>query len=125
MSQWNIQPAAVGGVLTAVAGHLGEEGGGDGLIGVMQKVEEHLVDSGDYAKSPVIGMALGEFAEHYFAIMSEMAGLTVSAVSGASEATTHYVEGDLDMAAESQASAGTIPEPEPEPAPTGGRHQAV
>ena len=123
MSQWNIQPAAVGGVLTAVVGHLGEEGGGDGLIGVMQKVEEHIVDSGDYSKSPIIGMALGEFAEHYFGIMGDMAGLTVAAVTGASEATTHYVEGDLEMAAESQANAGVIPEPEPPP--NHGPNQAV
>ncbi|MFF8767045.1 DUF6507 family protein [Nocardiopsis dassonvillei] len=115
MSQWNIQPAAVGGVLQSVAGHLGEEGSGEGLVGVMESVEEHLVDSGEYAKSGVVGMALGEFAEHYFGIMGDIAGLTMAAVTGASEATTHYMDGNLEMAEESQANAGVIPEPEPPP----------
>ncbi|MFD6096008.1 DUF6507 family protein [Nocardiopsis flavescens] len=115
MSQWNIQPAAVGGVLQSVAGHLGEEGSGEGLVGVMESVEEHLMDCGEYAKSGIIGMALGEFAGHYFGIMGDIAGLTMAAVTGASEATTHYMNGNLEMAEESQANAGVIPEPEPPP----------
>ncbi|WP_433696763.1 DUF6507 family protein [Nocardiopsis sp. CA-288880] len=124
MSQWNIQPAAVGGVLQAVAGHLGEEGSGEGLVGVMENVEEHLVDSGEYAKSGIVGMALGEFAEHYFGIMGDIAGLTMAAVTGASEATTHYMNGNLEMAEEAQANAGVIPPPPPPP-PSNGPNQAV
>ncbi|MES0834653.1 DUF6507 family protein [Nocardiopsis tropica] len=42
MSSWNIQPAEVGGVLTTVADHLGEEGGGDGLVGHITKVGEYV-----------------------------------------------------------------------------------
>ncbi|MDE3723916.1 DUF6507 family protein [Nocardiopsis sp. N85] len=113
MSQWNIQPAAVGGVLTTVAGHLGEEGSGEGLIGVMENIEKHLGECGDCAQSGVVGMALGEFATHYFKTMGDMASLTMSAVSGASKATTHYVNGNLEMAEEAQGNAGVVPEPEP------------
>lgn len=123
MSQWNIQPAAVGGVLQAVAGHLGEEGGGEGLVGVMESVEEHVVDSGEYARSGIVSKALGEFAEHYFGIMGGIAGLTMAAVTGASQATTHYMNGDLAMAEEAQANAGVIPEPEPPP--SYGPNQAI
>ncbi len=123
MSQWDIQPAAVGGVLQSVAGHLGEEGEGEGLVGVMESVEEHLVDCGEYAKSGIIGMALGEFAGHYFGIMGDIAGLTMAAVTRTSEAVIHYNDGNLEMAEESQANAGVIPEPEPPP--VYGPHQPV
>ena len=125
MSQWSIQPQAVGGVLKTVAGHLGEEGGDEGLISVMEAVERHLGDCGEYARSGIITMAISEFSAHYFGIMGDMAGLTVAAVTGASEATTHYMNGNLEMAEEAQANAGVIPEPEPDPRPQYGPYVPV
>lgn len=115
MSKWNIQPTGVGEVLTNVADHLGEEGGDEGLIGSMTATEEILTSLSEEAGSAPVSMALSEFAEHVFGLMGDMASLTVSAVTGASEATTHYVNGDLEMAAESQENAGVVPEPEEPP----------
>ncbi|WDZ91586.1 DUF6507 family protein [Nocardiopsis sp. HUAS JQ3] len=113
MTGWNIQPAEVGAVLTSVAGYIGEEGGGDGLVGAMTSAEGLITAVSEEADSAPVSVALGEFAEHNFGLMGDMAGLTVSAVTGASEATTHYFNGNLDMAAEAQENAGVIPEPEP------------
>ncbi|OOC56647.1 MULTISPECIES: DUF6507 family protein [Nocardiopsis] len=111
MSKWNIQPSDVGGVLTAVAAHIGEEGGSEGLVGAMTAVEELVTEISTEANSAPVSVALGEFAQHNFDLMGDMASLTVSAVSGASEATTQYVNGNLDMAAEAQENAGVVPEP--------------
>ncbi|MFV2195426.1 DUF6507 family protein [Nocardiopsis sp. LOL_012] len=122
MPAWNIQPSEVGGVLNSVAGHLGEEGG-EGLVGVMENIEEHLGNCAEWSKSGIVAMALGEFAEHHFGVMGEMVGLTVSAVTQTSEATTHYVNGNTEMALEAQRSAGVVPEPEPEPAYPHGPNQ--
>ncbi|MFI6578828.1 DUF6507 family protein [Nocardiopsis sp. NPDC050513] len=113
MSTWDITPSDVGGVLTAVAGHLGEEGGSDGLVGSMTAIEGRLTAINEKAGSVPVSVALGEFAEHHFGLLSGMASLTVSAVTGTSEATTAYVNGNLEMAAQHQAAAGEVPEPEP------------
>ncbi|QUX28727.1 hypothetical protein KGD83_26545 [Nocardiopsis akebiae] len=113
MTGWNIQPAEVGAVLTSVAGYIGEEGGDDGLVGAMTSAESLITAVSEEADSTPVSVALGEFAEHNFGLMGDMAGLTVSAVTGASEATTHYFNGNLDMAAEAQENAGVVPEPEP------------
>ncbi|WP_433698641.1 DUF6507 family protein [Nocardiopsis sp. CA-288880] len=114
MSAWNILPSEVGGVLSTVAGHIGEEGGSEGLVGSMTSTETLLTSISGEANSAPVSMALGEFAEYNFGLMGDMAGVTVSAVTGASEATTHYVNGNLEMAAEAQQNAGVVPEPEPE-----------
>lgn len=124
MSAWNIQPPEVGAVLTTVAGYIGEEGGSEGLVGSMTSAETLLTSISEEADSAPISVALGEFAEHNFGLMGDMAGVTVSAVTGASEATTHYVNGNLTMAAEAQQNAGVVPEPEP-PRPVYGPHAPV
>ncbi|MEU0239515.1 DUF6507 family protein [Nocardiopsis sp. NPDC006198] len=112
MSSWNIQPAEVGGVLTTVAGHLGEEGGGDGLVGHITKVGEYVNLCAEEVGGGPVQASLAEVGEYYFGQMGDMVALTVSAVQGAYEATMSYIEGDLEMAAQHQAAAGEIPEPE-------------
>ncbi|MGQ4269891.1 DUF6507 family protein [Nocardiopsis changdeensis] len=102
MSTWNIQPGEVGGVLTTVFSHIGDEEGTSGLTGNMTDLGEHLVDADTHAASGPIGQALGEFAEHYFRVLGDTVGLASRAVNGAGEATLHYVNGDLEMAAEAQ-----------------------
>ncbi|MEU2945590.1 DUF6507 family protein [Nocardiopsis alba] len=113
MSQWNIQPEAVGGVLQTVVGHFGEEGSGEGFVGIFDKLQDNLEQAGEASADDAVNMALMEFAGHYFGILGDMASLTMSAVSGAGEATTHYVNGNLQMAEEAQENAGVIPDPEP------------
>ncbi|ADH70430.1 MULTISPECIES: DUF6507 family protein [Nocardiopsis] len=113
MSGWNIQPAEVGAVLTSVAGYIGEEGGSDGLVGAMTSAENLITAINEEANSTPVSVALGEFAEHNFGLMGDMAGLAVSAVTNTSTAVTHYFNGNMEMAAEAQENAGVIPEPEP------------
>ncbi|APC33706.1 hypothetical protein A9R04_02840 [Nocardiopsis dassonvillei] len=113
MSGWNIQPAEVGAVLTSVAGYIGEEGGSDGLVGAMTSAENLITAINEEANSTPVSVALGEFAEHNFGLMGDMAGLAVSAVTSTSTAVTHYFNGNMEMAAEAQENAGVIPEPEP------------
>lgn len=109
MSAWDIRPSEVLTVLETVMGHVGEEGGGQGLVGGMERLETNLTDASEHAASPVVSMALGEFAEHVFGITGDMVRLTGSGIQGAGEATDHYNNGNLEMAAESQANAVQVP----------------
>ncbi|HJE58851.1 MAG TPA: DUF6507 family protein [Nocardiopsis listeri] len=120
MSEWSIDPVQVGSVLSETAEHLGEEGGGSGLLGHMSQLETRITAVNSHINSAPIGIAIGEFAEHNFAMLGDMLSLTASGLQGAGEATTAYVEGDQDMAAEAQAQAGDIPDPNAPSGPVGG-----
>ncbi|OLT28713.1 hypothetical protein BJF83_14570 [Nocardiopsis sp. CNR-923] len=109
MTSWDIQPGEVLSVLESVMGHVGGEGSGEGLVGCIDRMETSLINASSHAKSVAVSMALAEFAEHYFAFSGDMVALTGSAIEGAGEATVHYNNGNLEMAAESQANAGEIP----------------
>ncbi|ASU61088.1 DUF6507 family protein [Nocardiopsis dassonvillei] len=111
MSAWNIQPSEVSAILTSVSGQVGDEEGTEGLTSHMSSLETHLNEASSGAASDPIGMALAEFADHYFGEIGDMVSISSSAVTGASDATLYYVNGNLEMAAESQANAGKIPEP--------------
>lgn len=111
MSEWSIQPSEVNTVLGNVADHIGNEEGTSGLVGESVSLGEALQEADSAAGSVPISVALGEFAEHYFDIFGDAIGLSASAVSGVAEATGHYVDGDLDMAATAQDSASEIPDP--------------
>ncbi|GAA1469746.1 DUF6507 family protein [Nocardiopsis exhalans] len=120
MGSWDINPQQVSAVLSETAGHIGEEGSSDGLLGQMSQLENRITEVNAHISSPPIGVALGEFAEHYFGMLGGMLSLTASAVQGTSEATTFYVEGDREMAAEAQSTAGQIPDPDAPPPPPSG-----
>ncbi|RKS07428.1 hypothetical protein DFP74_3097 [Nocardiopsis sp. Huas11] len=114
MSSWDIDPEGVAAVLTAVAGHFGTEGGSGGLIGTASDLERSLNRCAEIPASFPITTALGEWAEHYFGLIGQMAALTASALEGTAAATTAYVEGNGNMAAqteaaEHQATAGVVP----------------
>ncbi|MET9784363.1 DUF6507 family protein [Nocardiopsis alba] len=113
MSKWNLDTEAVGVVLETVAGHFGEEGSGEGFVGIFDELQDSLEQAGEYSKDDAVNMALMEFAGHYFGVLGGMASLTTSAISGATQATIHYIEGDLENAEEAQRNAGVIPDPEP------------
>ncbi|MEV2277783.1 DUF6507 family protein [Nocardiopsis sp. NPDC049922] len=110
VSGWNIQVPEVSGVLNQVHGHIGDEDATTGLTGNMTDLGGCLEEVSTHAASAPIGIALAEFAEHYFGVLGEAVGLGASAVSGASEATLYYVEGNHAMAAQAQANAGQIPD---------------
>ena len=120
MSAWDISPQEVGSVLSATASHIGEEGGSDGLLGEMNRLESDITSVNSHINSTPITIALGEFAEHYFGLMGDMLSLTSNALEQTSEATTAYVEGNNEMALESQRNAGNVPDPPPPPPLPGG-----
>lgn len=61
------------------------------------------------AESVPISIALCEFREHHFGMRGEMFSKTISGLEGTGEATTAYINGDLEMAGEARSTAGTIP----------------
>jgi hypothetical protein len=109
VSTWTVYPEEVFGVLSGVSGHIGDEDGTQGLTGHMTSLETHLNEANSAANSNPIGVALSEFAEHYFSEIGGMIGKSASAVEGAGEATMQYANGNLEMAAEAQANAGEVP----------------
>ncbi|MBR8744832.1 DUF6507 family protein [Nocardiopsis sp. MG754419] len=109
MSEWSIDPDRVNGVLAETAEHLGEEGGSGGMLGHMNTISTTVESLSDTADSLPISIALGEFCGHYFDVMGGMVAKTSSGLTGASDATTAYVNGDLEMAAEAQSEAGKVP----------------
>lgn len=110
MSEWSIQPFEVSTVLASVSDHIGNEEGTSGLVGESASLGETLQEAESAAGSVPISLALGEFAEHYFDLLGDAIGLSASAVSGVAEATGHYVNGDLDMAATAQDGASEVPD---------------
>ncbi|SIO86894.1 DUF6507 family protein [Nocardiopsis sp. JB363] len=110
MSDWSINPDQVNGVLSEVVDHIGEEGGSEGMLGHMETISTTVGNVSETIDSFPISVALSEFCEHYFDLMGKMVTKTASGIEGASDATTAYVNGDLEMAAEAQSEAGDIPE---------------
>ncbi|MHA7962289.1 DUF6507 family protein [Streptomyces sp. L500] len=110
MTAWDIRPAEVGGVLqrTATAA--------EGLSKAGESVQKTLPSAataagtisgmvcGPVPSGPVAG-ALSEFAKKWSGDLQYIAKRTAASLNGASEATRHYVEGDLEMAATTQSDA--------------------
>ncbi|MGW9633191.1 DUF6507 family protein [Nocardiopsis alba] len=117
MSSWSIDPPQVSAILTETLGLIGEEGGTDGLVGDMDTIATTAETVSEMADSVPISIALSEFCGHYFEVMGEMAAKTLSGVEGAGDATTAYVNGNLEMAAEAQSNAGVVPPPDAPPPP--------
>lgn len=112
MSVWNIQHQEVGSVLTAVNGHLGDQEGTSGLTGQVKDLGDAVVAAAETcADSLPVSIALNGFLESYGPDCRAMIEKTGSAITGCSDATNHYLDGSLDMAAEAQANAGDIFDP--------------
>ncbi|MFC4516854.1 DUF6507 family protein [Streptomyces ehimensis] len=110
MTAWDIRPAEVGGVLqrTATAA--------EGLSKAGESVQKTLPSAATAAGTisgmvcgPVpsgpVAAALAEFANKWSGDLQYIAKRTAASLNGASEATRHYVEGDLEMAATTQSDA--------------------
>lgn len=111
MTNWNVQPQEVGTVLSETAAYIGEEGGSDGLLGEMSRLESRVTSVNNHINSTPITIAIGEFSEHYFGLMGDMLSLTANAVQETSNAVTQYMNGQEEMALESQEKAGVVPPP--------------
>ncbi|CAM4403101.1 DUF6507 family protein [Nocardiopsis rhodophaea] len=108
MSAWDIDPDGVGSVLQSVGGMIGGEDGGGGLVATTASVGEGLTYASSCANSSPISYALQGFLEAYGAKAGAMTAKSVSAVVGCGEATTAYINGDLEMATEAQSGAGHV-----------------
>lgn len=110
MTAWDIRPAEVGGVLSRTAT------AAEGLSKAGQSVQKTLPSAataagtisgmvcGPVPSGPVAG-ALGEFVKKWSSDLTYIAKRTAASLNGASEATRHYVEGDVEMAATTQSEA--------------------
>ncbi|MFD6016205.1 DUF6507 family protein [Streptomyces sp. NPDC060286] len=79
------------------AGTISAEGGGDGGGGGGK--------DGEKAVGGLVALALSQFAEHTTPDLKFVAARAGKSLQGAVDATTAYLNGDLDMAAEAQRKA--------------------
>ncbi|TQN30187.1 hypothetical protein FHX37_0048 [Haloactinospora alba] len=108
MSGWDISPEGVSAVLTDVGTELGDEDQTSGLSGHTKTLGEDIAEAAEVAASEPIATALEEFVDAYRDYLRKMTAITSSAISGCSTAVTAYMDGDTDMARESQSNAGDI-----------------
>jgi hypothetical protein len=119
MSGWDLQPQGIQGVLKTtgeIAGH---------FEGQLKAYSEHLESAATNAGTisaegeggssekggggGLVALALSQFAEHTAAELKFMAARAGKSLTGAVEATTAYLNGDTEMAAEAQRKALAAP----------------
>ncbi|GHA19360.1 DUF6507 family protein [Streptomyces echinoruber] len=115
MTGWDIDVAGVRGVLrktgtaaknlsdtgTAMQGNLEEAASAAGTL---------TSQYGPYTSTAgVVGSALGEFLQHWSRDLVYIAKRASRSLNGAAEATGHYVQGDLELAANAQHQAAKEP----------------
>ncbi|MFC7329868.1 DUF6507 family protein [Marinactinospora rubrisoli] len=110
MSGWDIDAPVVGGVMTTVGGYVQGDDGSGGLVGKITTFSTNVETASTQAASGPITTALGEFVEEYAGKLENMVLKSASAVQGCTQATTAYLEGNLEMAATAQENAGKIPQ---------------
>ncbi|MGW8438486.1 DUF6507 family protein [Nocardiopsis sp. NPDC055551] len=110
MSEWDVDPTGVGGVLHNVADQVGD-GGGEALDGHLTSLANSLVEAAGSSMSGPVGSELYALLEHVGEMCEEMVGRAGSAVEGCAEAVDAFLVGDMEMAAEAQSAAGTIDDP--------------
>ncbi len=105
MSRWDISPAGVRGVLgrtQAVAQEFEDQ---------MRRLHAALEGGMSQSSSDIVAGALAGLAEAKQADIQFVFTRTSAAINGAAQATNHYVQGDLEMAAHAQAAAAAAPDP--------------
>ncbi|MEO3751585.1 DUF6507 family protein [Streptomyces sp. B6B3] len=115
MPTWDIQPLGVRDVLDRTVDRANDiEGWGSGY-------SDHLNNAATYAGTlamngqaapamGIVGAALNEFAEATQTDVQYIVARASASLTGASDATMAYVDGDLEMAAEAQRQALRPPE---------------
>ncbi|WP_431781530.1 DUF6507 family protein [Streptomyces chumphonensis] len=115
MTGWDLSVPGINGVLKDVMEIAGD------LEGQVEKYGGHLESAAGYAgtlampgepvpEAGLIGAALAEFAEATQEDLMFVAARAGKSLQGASDATSAYLTGDLDMAAAAQAEALKAPE---------------
>ena len=115
MSNWDIDPSGVQGVL-ARTGEVAT-----GFDTALTTLSSSLQGAASAAASGPVGAALAEFASSVTADVQAVFLRTQAAVNGCAGAVDAYVAGDLQMAANAQSSAAAAPSGSFAPGPVGGR----
>lgn len=105
MSRWDIDPAGVRSVLTSTEGVAQE------FDGQMTTLNASIEGAMGQSSSDIVNQALAGYAGSATADITFVFTRTSACMNGAAQATNAYVEGDLEMAANAQASAGAAPDP--------------
>ena len=108
MGDWSIEPDGVSTVLANVQGQLGAGEEGGGLSQSIERAGEQIERALEYVKSPPIEAELLRFLGDFHDRGSEIFLHGLSCLTGASEATQSYIDGDQEMALEAQRSAGDV-----------------
>ncbi|MFF4156004.1 DUF6507 family protein [Streptomyces sp. NPDC001678] len=115
MSRWDIKPDGVRGVVARtaeIADKLAAEA--DSYMGHVESAAGHTgrlagpCDAGE----GIVGMALKAYANHAMPELNYIAARAKKSLQGAVDATAAYAQGDLEMAANTQRTAGQAPTPE-------------
>jgi hypothetical protein len=102
MAKWDIDPAGVSGVV----GRTGQRAAGfDEAAG---RTGSALGGAAGSCGSEIVAAALAGFAANKAAAIDAVGQRTARILAGAVEASTAYVEGDLEMAATAQANATAV-----------------
>ncbi|MEU4767758.1 DUF6507 family protein [Actinosynnema sp. NPDC023794] len=105
MSKWDISPDGVRGVLArtqSVAADFERE---------MTSLNSALQGASAQSSSEIVAGAIAGFAEAKMRDIRFVFTRTGACLNGAAQATNAYLQGDLEMAANAQASATAAPDP--------------
>ncbi|MFE6775663.1 DUF6507 family protein [Streptomyces sp. NPDC057702] len=116
MTGWDLRPPDIGRTLRDTV-EIAKR-----LQGEAKAFGEHLKDAATHAgtlatggetpEAGLVGLALSEFATHAEKDLRFVAARSAKSVKGASDATTAYMHGNLQMAADAQREAGKAPDPD-------------
>ncbi|MEV0601245.1 DUF6507 family protein [Streptomyces sp. NPDC050315] len=122
MAGWDLQPQGISGVLKTTGEFAGKIEGhakayGDHLQSAASSAGTITAEGGgqggEKAAGGLVALALSQFAEHTTSDLKFIAARAGKSLTGAVEATTAYLNGDLDMAAEAQRKALGVPDLDP------------
>ncbi|MFN2494734.1 MAG: DUF6507 family protein, partial [Pseudonocardiaceae bacterium] len=106
MSRWDISPSGVRGVLSRTETVAQE------FEGQMTRLRTALEGAVGQSSSEIVASAVGGFMERSATPAIQFVFTRTGAcLSGAAQATNHYLAGDLEMAANAQAAASAAPDP--------------
>ncbi|GAA1459580.1 DUF6507 family protein [Nocardiopsis exhalans] len=108
MSSWDIDPVGISIALTNVQTDLGAGEEGGGLSESAGRVDDQLDRALMTAKSALVEVELMRFMNQVQTQTSNIFLHGLSCVTAAGEATQLYIDGDQEMALESQKTAGNI-----------------
>ncbi len=105
MGTWDIRPSGVQGVLQRTHAVAGE------FEGQVRALNAALEDAAVQSSSDIVAGAISGFGAAAQSSVEFVFTRTGAAMGGAAQAVNAYIRGDLEMAANAQASASAAPDP--------------